>query len=99
MRRRSGSATPTRRRESTQRVIDRQLDGHISRCGNVPEALREEVRPLLLDQASRAALEPRRFVLGPRLVAALDATLDQPIAGANLVPGDGAVGRKRKDCK
>ena len=53
------------------RMIDRQLDGHIGRCRNVPKSLREEVRPLLLHQCSRAALEARRFVIvsAPRRAA------------------------------
>ena len=67
---------PPCRRESTSTVIDRQLDDHISRCGNVTEALREEIR-----RAPARSVQP----CGPR--GARIRTARAPRPGARCGPG------------
>jgi hypothetical protein len=56
------------------------------------EALREEVRALLVDQARGVAGEARALEVVVRLIARLDLSLDHPPSGVDLVARDGAVG-------
>ena len=79
-----------------QRLIDRQFNDDIRRCRDIAEVLSKQVRALLLHQARRASFQPRRVELFAGFVARLDAPLDHPVTGPDLIPADGAVCRQRK---